>query len=228
MLAIVPCIYSKKHLHNYNFPGSRAHSSSTLNSEENHPSLASNSKGASNHSSSSSSSNLKPHVHRTKETLLSRLTQQFSRVLRPHKEIEWQVKRSKLNKIIYEQTDKFLTCPYKVELDGGKGVSNPKLTLYVHPYGIEEDSNENITLEISIETPTRPKSQRMDSRAEVEVKVRAEDGQKKIMIRQRAIRESLRLNYFLIKGFVSHEVLKHSHSDHVAIIFSASLNFSKP
>lgn len=195
------------------------HSSSTLTSEENHH--LSPTGTLSSKPKASSSSNLKSH--KAKESLLSRLTQQFSRTVHPHKEIEWPIKRIKLSKIIYEQADKYLTCPYKLELDGGLGASNPKLTLHVHPFGREEDSNQSVTLEVSIEIPTRPKAQRLDSRAEVEVNVRAEDRERKVVFGKRTVRESVRLNYFFIRGFVSHQELKQSCSESVVIIISANL-----
>lgn len=189
-------------------------STSTLNSEDTHFS-------PSNSLTKSRGASLRPH--KRKETLLSRLTQQFSRVVRPHKEIEWPIRRSKLNKIIYEQTDKYLTCPYKMELDGGLGNSNPKLTLYVHPYGREEDVNRSVTLEVGIEISSRPKTQRLDSRAEVEVSVKAEDKERKVEFGKRLVRESLRLNYFFIRGFMSHQELKLSHSETIVIVISTNL-----
>lgn len=187
-------------------------SSSTLNSDDSRFSPTSTLSAKSN----------KHHKH--KETFLSRLTQQFSKVARPHKEIEWQIKRSKLNKIIYEQSDKFLTCPYKLELEGGSGVSNPKITLYVHPYGIEDDCNVNVTLEVGIEVPTRPRAQRPDSRAQVEVSVRAEDRDAKVVLGKNLVKESVRLKYFLIKCFIDHQELKSSHSEHIFLTISANLS----
>ena len=134
------------------------------------------------------------------------------------------IKRSKVNKVVYEQTDKFLTCPYRLELDGGLGSSNPKLTLYVHPYGLEEDSNESVTCEVRIEMPSRPCVQRLHSQAEVEVNIKAETKEKKeVLGRQRVVRESVRLNYFFVKGFISHQSLKQSHSDYIIITVSANL-----
>lgn len=192
-------------------------SSSTLSSEDSRFSPTSTLTAKSR----SSTTNLR--ANRQKETLLARLTQQFSRVVRPHKEIEWQIKRNKLSKIIYDHSDKFLTCPYKLELDGGLGTSNPKLTLYVHPYGCEDDCNVSITLEVRIEISTRPKAQRLDSRAEVEVNVRAEDREGRTVFGSRIVRESVRLNYFFIKGFLSHQELKLSHSDDIVILISANL-----
>lgn len=192
-------------------------SSSTLNSDDSRFSPTSTL------SARSKTSNTNLRTNRQKETFLSRLTQQFSRVVRPHKEIEWQIKRSKLNKIIYEQSDKFLTCPYKLELEGGLGASNPKLTLYVHPYGCEDDCNVSITLEVGIEISTRPKAQRLDSRAEVEVGVRAENRETMAVLGKRLVKESARLNYFFIKGFLSHQELKLSHCEYIVIIVSANL-----
>ena len=197
--------------------GSAMQSSSTLNSDDTHLSPS----NTLNEVRGSSTNTLKPH--KRKETFLSRLTQQFSRVVRPHKEIEWPIKRSKLNKIVYEQTDKYLTCPYRMELDGGLGNSNPKLTLYVHPYGKEEDINRSVTLEVGIEMSSRPKTQRLDSRAEVEVRVRAEDKERKAEFGSRVARESIRSNYFFVRGFISHQDLKQSHSETVVIIISANL-----
>ena len=193
-------------------------SSSTINSEDSRFSPT----GIPSAKFKAPSSNIK--TNKQKDTFLSRLTQQFSRVLRPHKEIEWPIKRNKLNRIIYEQSDKSLTCPYKLELDGGLGVSNPKLTLYVHPYGCEDDCNVSVTLEVGIEISSRPKkAQRLDSRAEVEVRVRADDRERKVTFGNRVARESVRLNYFFIKGFLSHQELKQSHSEHIVIIISANL-----
>lgn len=208
------------------------HSTSTLNSTgggggENHSSPTSTitSSSTTSRSKAHSSSLSKPHKQRG-DNLFSRLASPFQKVARPHKEIEWKIKRSKLSKIIYEQTSgKFLTCPYKLELDGGYGASNPRLTLYIHPYGREDDTNLSVTLEVGIEVSTRgPKAQRLDSRAEVEVNVRAEDRREKtVVFGQRVVRESARLNYFYIKGFFRHQDLKRSHSEHILVIFSANL-----
>ncbi len=103
------------------------------------------------------------------------------------------------------------------------GASNPRLTLYVHPYGREEDSNENVTLEVGMDIISRPKGQRIDSRAKVEVNIKAGDKEKRIMFGERVVRESIRLNYFFIKGFISHQDLKQSHSEYIIITISASL-----
>ena len=163
------------------------------------------------------------HTHKQKGTIFSRLTQQLSRVAKPHKEIEWPVKRSKLDKIIYEKKDKVLTCAIKLELDGGLKGSNPKLTLHVHPYGREEDCNQNMTMEVGLEIPTQPSAPRLDSRAEVEVNVQAEDGERKVVFGKRTVRESTRLNYFYLKGFVSHHDLKQSHCTQVVFTITANL-----
>ena len=193
------------------------HSTSTLNSEESHCVGITASKAR-------MSPNNGTRPPRRKETLLTKLTLQFSRVVKPRKEIEWHIKRSKLNKVIYEQTDKYMTCPFKMELDSGSGGSHPKLILYVHPYGVEEDSNKNVTLEVAIEVAARPKIQRLHSSAEVEVRVRAEDKDKKeVFGKCRTVRESMRFKYFFIKGFIGHHELKQSHSDYVVFIISANL-----
>lgn len=117
-----------------------------------------------------------------------------------------------------------MTCPYKLELDGGLGGSNPKLTFHVHPYGLEEDANRNVTLEVGVEIPSRPKDQRLPSHAVVRVEVRAEDKDKKELFGEAVVQESARISYFFIKSFISHDRLKQSRCTDIVFTLSADLN----
>lgn len=209
-------------------------STSTLNSEDSHFSpqnsltkcrptvtAATATATASTTTTSSTSQKSAPHTQKKKETLISRL----KGVVRHEDQLKWSIKREKLQKIIYkQQRDKHLTCSSKVELEAGPGTPKPKLVLCLHPYGLEEDANTSVTLEVRIETSARSKPlvQQLDSRAEVEVSVRAED-REGVELGRRCVTQSARFNYFLVRGFINHQLLKQSHSETVVVTCSAKL-----
>ena len=139
-----------------------------------------------------------------------------SKLVTPGQELIWQEKVEDINKLIYKSKyrGKYLTCPWKIEVDG-KGQPNPKLLLHLHPYGLEEDENRNVTFEVAIE---QPKRHRLHSTAKLSVQLSAEDDKHKRQLGKtyRATKD-LKLSFFYIKGFISHEDLKQSRSDNVVI-----------
>lgn len=154
----------------------------------------------------------------------TRFTNYFSKIVKPRYVMEWSVKRSKLNKLVYSQTDKYLKCDYKLELDAGLGGCNPKAAICIHPYGREEDQNKYVTLEVRLETTNRSKCLTMHSDSKVVVKTGAEDEDGIVLGRYRKVEESSRFRYFYIKGFISHQDLKLSHSDYIHIMISCIFN----
>ena len=97
-----------------------------------------------------------------------------AKLVKPN-ELVWAIKRDKLNKYIYESkyTKKSLQCKHKLELESG--ISNgpiPKLKLELHPYGLEEDRNENVTITVHVE---RPKHCKLHSSTEVRITLNTRD-----------------------------------------------------
>jgi len=155
-------------------------------------------------------------------SLESRLLRYFSKVVEPDQVMEWIVKRSKLNQLIYLQTNKYLKSVYKLELDAGLGHYNPKAAVCIHPYGCEEDANKFVTLEVRIKTTSRSKCLKMHSNSRVVVKACAEDEDGNLIGTVRKVEDSARLSYFYIKRFIRHVDLKVCHSRVIHFMFSCS------
>ena len=65
--------------------------------------------------------------------------------------VTWSIKRKKLNEVIYShKKEKLFEFPQQFELETG-GKYPPRLTLYLHPYGYEEDAQENLTLTVLLD-----------------------------------------------------------------------------
>ena len=162
----------------------------------------------------------------TKKQRIPKLLFTRSRLYKPHEELVWRVKRDKLNKMIYKHKDKSIACSDKIELETDRVGPHPKLILRLHSYGIEEDQNENVTLEVRIERSKKTGSSSMHSLTEVEVCVRGEDVDGgRVIGGGRKVRESVRSSYFFIKRFISHQELKKSRSEYIEIRATAKLVF---
>lgn len=139
-----------------------------------------------------------------------------SKLVLPGQELTWQEKVEDINKLIYKpkHRGKYLTCPWKIEVEG-KGQPNPKILLHLHPYGLEEDENQNATFEVAIE---QPKRHRLHSSAKLSLQLSAEDDKHGRQLgKTYKGTKDLKLRFFYVKGFISHEELKQSHSDNVVI-----------
>ena len=127
--------------------------------------------------------------------------------------ISWPVKRDKLNEAIYRhKKDKLLKCPDELELDNG-GKHSPKLTLYLHPFGYEDDAGSNLTL--SIEMTASVKSN-LSSSARVQIEVTVIDpttGTK--LVGPVAKADSADCRIFRFKQFLTHTALKDLECDHI-------------
>lgn len=152
----------------------------------------------------------------------SKLLQYFSKVVAPEQVMEWIVKRSKLNQLIYSQSDKCLKSTYKLELDAGMGHNNPKAMICIYPYGCEDDVNEFVTLEVRLKTSPRSKCLKMHSESKIVVKACAEDEDGHLIGSVRKKEDYARFSYFYIKRFIRHIDLKMSHSENIHFMFSCS------
>lgn len=173
------------------------------------------------HSKRSVSSLVTSKKQRTKPAFL------FSRprLIKQHQELLWQVKRDKLNKMIYKhKANKYISCSDKIELESDHSGPHPKVTLNLCPYGAEEDQNENVTLKIVIEQSKKTGAGCLHSSTKVEVCVCAYDMEKDAVIGEEyRVQESVRSSFFFVKGFISHHELKKSHSEYIAIRAKAKL-----
>ena len=148
----------------------------------------------------------------------------FSRS-KPQDILKWHVKRSTLNKAIYDHKEqKRITCKKKLELDAGCGGANPRLVFHLVPYGLEDDAGKSATLEIEVEIPRKTRSTMHSAtkiRLSVFVQEIKEDGNS--LARHKNIEKSIDVSRFFISHFLTHECLKHSRCDQIEIHASAEL-----
>ena len=148
----------------------------------------------------------------------------FSRS-KPHDVLKWHVKRSPLNKAIYDHKEqKRITCKKKLELDAECGGANPRLVFHLIPYGLEDDAGKCATLEIEVEISRKTRSTMHSAtkiRLSVFVQEMKEDG--KVLARHDNIEQSIDVSRFFISQFLTHECLKHSRCDQIEIQASAEL-----
>lgn len=149
-----------------------------------------------------------------------------AKLLKPN-ELMWPIKREKLNKYIYESkyAKKALQCKHKLELESrtgnGNGTQCLKLRLEMHPYGLEEDQNENVTITVHVE---RPKHCQLHSSTVIAITLNIREYDSGEIIGESFTKhESVRSSYFLIKEFISHEVIKKSGCNFLVLNVQASL-----
>ena len=125
------------------------------------------------------------------------------------KEVEWKEKLNDINKLIYDHKHigKFLPCPWKIAVEGKDGLPGLKIIVNLHPYGLEEDENKYVTLEVVIE---QPKKHRLPSEAKLSFKALAKGDKTKRQLGEKGAVVHLNLSYFYIKGFISHKRLRES------------------
>lgn len=134
-------------------------------------------------------------------------------------ELVWTEKVERIQKYIYSKKlqGDAITCSPKLEVDG-MGYPNPKLLLHIYPYGIEEDENKDITMEVKIELQ---KKVRLPSKSLLELKVTIEskDGTHNTLL----VQEDIRLTFFYLKKIISHDLLKKLKSADITIRVHAKL-----
>ena len=150
----------------------------------------------------------------TKKSTLRRLS---FRSKSGQKELSWSVKRNKLNKAIYEHKEnKTIECTKKLELDVGHRSSlNPKLSLILHPYGLESDKRRYVSLEVRIDMSK--KAPKLSSGAKVRFSVSATDVGENKQLFECTVEKDVLLREFYINKFISHEALRDSRSETIEI-----------
>ena len=144
------------------------------------------------------------------------------RLIEPNK-LVWPIKRDKLNKYIYKHKTKLLKCKLNWELTSEHEIGpSPKLSLQLHPYGAEEDSNKFITAKVSIES--RRCRLHSDTTIGFIISARESDPTSGAQIgKLREKYEQITKSFFYIKQFIDHQDLKNSPCDYIQVIASATL-----
>ena len=137
--------------------------------------------------------------------------------------LSWKLKCDNLNDHIYKRKLKCkpITCPNKLELDFGCGKANPKLSLRLHPYGLESDTGRNTSLEVEIIVPNKCK--RLPVSATVRLYVSVWSTEKGEALNSCKTEKFMSLRVFHIPAFITHEDLKHSTSKWVEVQACAEL-----
>lgn len=144
------------------------------------------------------------------------------RLIEPNK-LVWPIKRDKLNKYIYKHKTKLLRCKLNLELISEHEIGpSPKLSLQLHPYGAEEDSNKFITAKVLIES--RRCRLHSDTRIAFAISAREGDPTSGAQIGQlHEKQEQITKSFFYVKQFIDHQELKNSLCDYIQVITSATL-----
>lgn len=136
--------------------------------------------------------------------------------------ISWSVKRDKLNEAIYKpRKEKFFKCPQVLELENG-GKHAPTLTLYLHPYGYEEDAGTNLTLVIELSASVKSN---IPSLANIQIEVTASESKDGEMLNDVALKCSADCRILRYKEFLSHHQLKNLECDSIDLQASARLHY---
>ena len=147
----------------------------------------------------------------------------FSRS-KPQDILKWHVKRSTLNKPIYDHKEqKHITCKKKLELDAGCGGANPRLVFHLIPYGLEDDAGKSATLEIEVDI-SRKTRMSMHSATKIRLSVFVQEIKEgNFLARHKNIEQSIDVSRFFISQFLTHKCLKDSRCDQIEIQASAEL-----
>ena len=149
--------------------------------------------------------------------ILSKLTRSRSR---SSSIIAWSVKRKKLNEIIYDHLkEKLFKCPQKLELED-RGKHLPRLTLYLHPYGYEDDAQNNLTLTLELDISVKC---HIPSSAVIKVEVVATNGSDGTELKRDYISCSPDQRIARCKAFLSHKQLKELECETIDFRASAKL-----
>ena len=134
--------------------------------------------------------------------------------------LTWSVKRDHLNKPIFRhQGSCTIEWKRKVEVDVGNGsIYNPKLIFILHPYGLEEDRQKYVTLEIRIDVPKKAPKLKEATCVKLTLTV-SETGGK--TLKEHELTKNLNLRVFYQHKFVSHKAIRESHGDFIDITTQA-------
>ena len=134
--------------------------------------------------------------------------------------ISWTLKRDKLNEAIYKhRKDKLFKCPSDLELENA-GKHSPRLTLYLHPYGYEEDAGKNLTL--SVEVSASVKSN-IPSSAKIRIEIKASETARGTPLQELVLENSANCRVIRSQAFLTHALLKELECDGIVIQASAYL-----
>lgn len=134
--------------------------------------------------------------------------------------ITWSVKRSKLNKVIYEhQKEKLFKFPRQLELENG-GKHPPKITLYLHPYGFEKDARHNLTLTITLDISVKC---HIPTSATIVVEVVASDSSTGAKLKSDSIKCPANCRFARCMSFLSHKQLKDLECESIEFTAAAKL-----
>jgi hypothetical protein len=134
--------------------------------------------------------------------------------------IVWSVKRDKLNEAIYKHhKEKLFKCPRELELDNG-GKRPPRLTLYLHPYGYEEDAQQNLTLSVTLDISVKC---HIPSSAVIHIDISASESSVGSKLRKVNLECPVDTRIARCKSFLSHKELRELECDNIDIEVSARL-----
>ena len=155
----------------------------------------------------------------SKKKLLSKLRRQRNSSS-SNCHISWTLKRDKLNEVIYKpRKDKLFKCPNDLELENA-GKHSPRLTLYLQPYGYEEDAGKHLTL--SVELSASVKSN-IPSSAKIRIEFKASETARGTLLRELVLEDSANFRIIRSQAFLSHALLKVLECDGIDIQASAYL-----
>lgn len=134
--------------------------------------------------------------------------------------IYWSVKRDKLNEAIYKpRKEKLFKCPYGLELENG-GKHAPRLTLYLHPYGYEEDAGKYLTLAVELDASVKSN---IPSLAKIRVEITANESSEGTKLNEITLERSADFRILRCKAFLSHDQLKLLECENIDLQASARL-----
>lgn len=134
--------------------------------------------------------------------------------------VTWSVKRDKLNELIYKHLkDKRLKCPYGLELENG-GKYAPRLTLYVHPCGYEEDAGKSLTLLVTLEASVKSN---LPSSAVIQIDISANESSQRKILNKTTLDCPGDFRIARQMSFLSHQLLKDLECESIEFQVSAKL-----
>ena len=142
--------------------------------------------------------------------------------------IQWTIKRHKLNKAIYKhEEEKTIKCKKKIEVDIGLDrILNPSLTFILHPYGLQEDKEQNATLVVHIEASKKAPILKDPSVVKLLLNVKAGSGSQELL-NKADFKINLNSRTHVCFGIVSHEALRKSHSETILIEIKVDVELEK-
>ena len=125
-----------------------------------------------------------------------------------------------MNEAIYKhRKEKRFKCPYDLELENG-GKHPPRLTLYLHPYGDEEDEGNYLTLLVTLSASVKSN---IPSSAKIHIVVSARESTEGNRLTDATLECSADCRIVRKKEFLSHEYLKKLECESIDLQVSARL-----